>query len=106
MVRIRSTFISDKTLLVGIISVALCVIGFELTTAVVVYVLYDCWIMYQHQLAGRNCIDRININVIFMIPLVFGLISGILLTRKILKEEKYLFLQKKCYVVNPVVLWH
>jgi H+/Cl- antiporter ClcA len=84
----RKEFISDKTLLTWIMLCAVSTISCLLITAVIVYVIYDCWIMYQHQLAGGSCGPDVNIAVIIAIPIALGLLIGSLLTHRIIKADK------------------
>jgi len=87
MSHLQKEFISDKTLLTWIMLCTFSSIGCMLITAVVVYIIYDCWIMYRHQLAGGTCNLDVNTPLVFFIPIVLGLIIGTVLTRKITKED-------------------
>lgn len=81
----RKEFISDTALLIWVFVSGICTIGCILISAFIHYLIYDCWIMYQHQLAGGNCSSAISIPVAIGIPVIAGLIIGTLITRKILK---------------------
>ena len=58
-----------------------------LITSVVVFAIYDCWIMYQHQLAGGRCSVDLNMELVIAIPVILGVIIGTILTRKIVNGE-------------------
>ena len=83
----RKEFIADKTLLTWLMASAFATIGCMLVTAVIIYMIYDCWIMCQHQLAGGSCGPDVNIPLVIAIPIVFGLVIGTVLTRKTIKDE-------------------
>ena len=85
---LKKDLISDRTLLIWLFTTVITGIGFSLITAVVIYMMYDCWIMYQHQLAGGKCSADVNIELITAIPITLGVVVGTILTRKIIKDEK------------------
>ena len=87
MSRQKKEFISDKTLLTWLFVTVIAGIGCLLITSVIVYAIYDCWIMYQHQLAGGVCSADLNMELVIAIPIVLGIVIGTILTRKIIKEE-------------------
>ena len=61
---LKKEIISEKTLLIWIFSAAISGIACLLITVFVVYLKYDCWIMYQHQLAGGTCDADINLEIV------------------------------------------
>lgn len=87
MSRQKDEFISDKTLLIWLFLSVISSIACLLVTAVVVYVIYDCWIMYQHQLAGGVCDAGLSQGVVIAIPIVLGVIVSTVLTRKLIKAD-------------------
>jgi hypothetical protein len=84
---LKKEIISEKTLLTWILSAAISTIVCLLITVFVVYLKYDCWLMYQHQLAGGTCDADINLEIVSAIPIVLGFIIGTILTIKITKSD-------------------
>lgn len=87
MSTLRKEIISEQTLLAWLASSAFSTIVYILISAVVVYLTFDCWIMYQHQLAGGSCGPEVNMTFAIGIPVLLGLITGTVLARKISKKS-------------------
>lgn len=83
----KKEFISDKTMLIWIMVSAVSTIIFLLITTFIAYLIFDCWIMFQHQLAGGSCGPGVNLLKIISIPVTLGFVTGALLTRKIVRED-------------------
>jgi hypothetical protein len=83
----KRELISDRALLIWIFTVTFTGIVFLLATAIIAYFIFDCWIMFQHQLAGGSCEPDVNVLMILSIPMALGVLIGALLTRKIIQEN-------------------
>jgi hypothetical protein len=83
----KKEFISDRTLLIWIFTVTFTGIVLLLPTAIIAYFIFDCWIMFQHQLAGGRCGPDVNVLMILSIPMALGVLIGTLLTQKIIQEN-------------------
>ncbi len=83
----KKEIISEKTLLTWIFYSVISTIACLLITAFVVYLKYDCWIMYQHQLAGGSCSPDLNQLLVFSIPAGLGLVIGTVLALKAGKDD-------------------
>lgn len=83
----KKEIISDRALLVWVFTVSFASIVLLLLTAIIAYLIFDCWIMFQHQLAGGTCGPDVNVLIVISIPIVLGIFVGTLLTRKIIQGD-------------------
>ena len=81
----KKEIISDRTLLIWMFTVTFTGIVFLLPTAIIAYFIFDCWIMFQHQLAGGKCEADVNVLMVLSIPIALGILIGTLITRKIIQ---------------------
>ena len=78
----RKEIISEKTVVIWLLSCVLISIICSMFDTIVIYFIYDCWMF--RQVGTDSCSGKIP-QFIFFIPSVIGLVVGTILTRKIVK---------------------